>query len=46
MTFNTIGFIGLGLIGGSVAKSIKRVHPEITIVGYNRNQENNPIRKF
>ena len=39
MTFNTIGFVGLGLIGGSVAKSIKRVHPEITIVGYNRNQE-------
>jgi prephenate dehydrogenase len=39
MTFNTIGFIGLGLIGGSVAKSIKRVHPEITIVGYNRNQD-------
>ena len=39
MTFNTIGFVGLGLIGGSVAKSIKRVHPEITIVGYNRNQD-------
>ena len=39
MSFNTIGFVGLGLIGGSVAKSIKRVHPEITIVGYNRNQE-------
>lgn len=38
MIFHTIGFVGLGLIGGSVAKSLKRVHPEITIVGYNRNQ--------
>ncbi len=38
MTFETIGFVGLGLIGGSVAKAIKRVHPEITIVGYNRNR--------
>lgn len=39
MIFHTIGFVGLGLIGGSVAKSLKRVHPEITIVGYNRNQK-------
>ncbi len=31
-----IGFIGLGLIGGSIAKSIKRVYDNHTIVAYNR----------
>ena len=37
MSFNTIGFVGLGLIGGSIAKALKRVHPEKTVVAYNRN---------
>ncbi len=32
----TIGFIGLGLIGGSVAKSLKRVFPDFKIIAYNR----------
>ena len=32
----TIGFIGLGLIGGSVAKSLKKVNPDIKIIAYNR----------
>ena len=36
--FKNIGFIGLGLIGGSVAKSLRRVYPDITIIGYNRNR--------
>lgn len=31
-----LGFIGLGLIGGSLAKSIKRIHSEHYIVAYNR----------
>ena len=31
-----IGFIGLGLIGGSIAKAIRRVDPEAVIVAYNR----------
>lgn len=31
-----IGFIGLGLIGGSIAKTIRRVDPEAVIVAYNR----------
>lgn len=34
----TIGFIGLGLIGGSLAKSIKRVYPSYTLLAYNRNE--------
>ncbi len=32
----TIGFIGLGLIGGSIAKSMKRVFPDFRIIAYNR----------
>ncbi len=29
-----IGFIGLGLIGGSIAKTIRRLHPGITLLAY------------
>lgn len=29
-----IGFIGLGLIGGSIAKTIHRIYPEITLIAY------------
>ncbi len=31
-----IGFIGFGLIGGSIAKGIKRVHPEYRLIAYSR----------
>lgn len=34
----SIGFIGLGLIGGSIAKAIRRVYPTFHIVGYNRSE--------
>lgn len=36
MAFSTIAFIGLGLIGGSIAKGIKRSRPEVTIMAYMR----------
>lgn len=31
MVFQKIGFIGLGLIGGSIAKTIRRIHPDIKL---------------
>ncbi len=33
---NTFGFIGLGLIGGSLAKTLKRVRPGCRILAYTR----------
>ena len=33
----TIGFLGLGLIGGSIAKGIRRHHKNYTLIGYNHN---------
>ncbi|WP_130836834.1 prephenate dehydrogenase [Lachnoclostridium sp. Marseille-P6806] len=32
---NTYGFIGLGLIGGSIAKAIRRCHPDARIIACN-----------
>lgn len=42
-----IGFIGLGLIGGSIAKAIRRVHKDAQMIAYNRTQEvlNQAIRE-
>ncbi len=34
----TYGFVGLGLIGSSIAKALRRVHPECTIVAFNRSE--------
>lgn len=36
MDLNTFGFIGLGLIGGSLAKTLKRVRPDCRIMSYTR----------
>lgn len=33
-TIKRIGFIGLGLIGGSIARAIKARHPDILLAGY------------
>ena len=34
MDFKTYGFIGLGLIGGSIARAIKANTPESRIMAY------------
>lgn len=34
-----IGFIGLGLIGGSIAKAIRQYYPDYEIVAFDRNKE-------
>ena len=34
MSFNKFGFLGLGLIGGSIARAIKQVQPDSYIVAY------------
>ncbi|MCD8300788.1 MAG: prephenate dehydrogenase/arogenate dehydrogenase family protein [Clostridiales bacterium] len=34
MTPSKIAFIGLGHIGGSIAKTIRRIHPRITLIAY------------
>lgn len=37
ISFQKIGFIGLGLIGGSIAKNIRKDFPDIALVGYDVN---------
>ncbi len=34
-----IGFIGLGLIGGSIAKAIRQYYPDYTITAFDKNKE-------
>ena len=39
MTDSTIAFIGLGLIGGSIARALKKSRPDIRIMAYMRSRE-------
>lgn len=39
MKYNKIGFIGLGLIGGSIAKAIRQYYPDSEIVAFDKNRE-------
>ena len=36
MSDSTFGFIGLGLIGGSIARGLRRANKDITIMAYRR----------
>lgn len=35
----TFGFVGLGLIGGSIAKALRRVIPDCKIIAFNRSEQ-------
>ena len=39
MNIKKIGFIGLGLIGGSIAKAIRQYHPDCEILAFDKNKE-------
>ncbi|MDD2981354.1 MAG: prephenate dehydrogenase [Hespellia sp.] len=39
MESKKIGFIGLGLIGGSIARAIRQYYPDYTIVAFDKNRE-------
>ena len=34
-----IGFIGLGLIGGSIARAVRQYFPDYEIVAFDKNKE-------
>lgn len=39
----TYGFVGLGLIGASIAKALRRVYKDCTIIGYNRSEKSRTL---
>lgn len=39
MKESTVGFIGLGLIGGSLAKALKKADPQLTVMAYMRSAD-------
>lgn len=40
MTQQTFGFIGFGLIGGSIARNLRKLYPNATLLAYNYNPNN------
>ena len=40
MRFHHIGFIGLGLIGGSIARAIRKFYPDMAITAFDTNPDN------
>lgn len=40
MEIKTIGFIGFGLIGGSIARNLRSIYPDAKIIAYNYHPEN------
>ena len=45
MNKNHIGFIGLGLIGGSIAKALKENNPDIKITAFDINEASLDLAK-
>ena len=39
MNESVIGFIGLGLIGGSLARALKKHKPDLTVMAYMRSRD-------
>lgn len=39
MNINKVGFIGLGLIGGSIAKAIRQYYPDCEIIAFDKSKE-------
>ena len=39
------GFIGLGLIGGSIAKAIRQYYPDSEIIAFDKNRETLATRR-
>ena len=39
MKAKKIGFVGLGLIGGSIAKAIRQYYPDFELLAFDKNKE-------
>ena len=39
LLYKKIGFVGLGLIGGSIAKAIRQYYPDYELLAFDKNKE-------